>query len=360
MNRAIFLRTACVAGLLLAQGCTQVAKTPSVPVAASAATCPPPAPALTPDVLATLRVNAKNLGPLWRVEKGGRVSWLYGTIHVGRLEWQVPGEKVAGALAASDTLALEVDINRKSELERTVVKPAAAASSAVAAVEPVPENLAKQIDLFCSYAKTAPGWYDNWLAKMTMTDFVVWMQKVIVQKEGLYDAYGLEYVLARAAADSSKTLVGLEKAEERQAYFLHMSALGDTMKNELSKASRANSSAQPQPVGKFTALEVLFDETVVKLVKSSTLDIAKSWANARLTDCLIPGSWCAVPSSPSVNEAKRAQLNAERESRMADAFDRLHQSGQRVFAAVGMSHVQPSRLPALLKAKGFNVQFVEN
>ena len=55
--------------------------------AQAGATCPPTAQALTePEVRQGLR-DAQDRGLLWRLEKGGRISWLYGTLHVARQAW---------------------------------------------------------------------------------------------------------------------------------------------------------------------------------------------------------------------------------------------------------------------------------
>jgi hypothetical protein len=53
--------------------------------------------------------NGVDRGMLWRIERDGRTSWLYGTIHVGRGDWVRPGPTIQKALTQSDTLALEID-----------------------------------------------------------------------------------------------------------------------------------------------------------------------------------------------------------------------------------------------------------
>ena len=60
--------------------------------------CPPVAGAPSPDALAAAARTASDRGPLWRIERDGRSSWLYGTLHVGRLAWAFPGPNVSAAL----------------------------------------------------------------------------------------------------------------------------------------------------------------------------------------------------------------------------------------------------------------------
>jgi hypothetical protein len=39
-----------------------------------------------------------------------RTSWLYGTIHVNKLEWMMPGPRTIRALMGVDRLALELNL----------------------------------------------------------------------------------------------------------------------------------------------------------------------------------------------------------------------------------------------------------
>src|SRR5690349_14955524 len=49
--------------------------------------CPPTAQDPTPEQVPQLMESARDRGMLWRLTKDGRTSHLYGTLHVGRLEW---------------------------------------------------------------------------------------------------------------------------------------------------------------------------------------------------------------------------------------------------------------------------------
>src|SRR4029079_1658260 len=78
--------------------------------APAAASCPPAAQQLTTETLNAGIRDAKDHGFLWRITKGGRSSYLYGTIHAARAEWMFPGPVTLDALRNSDTLALELDV----------------------------------------------------------------------------------------------------------------------------------------------------------------------------------------------------------------------------------------------------------
>src|SRR5262245_64033926 len=79
--------------------------------------CPPGTTAPTPEALMAAVRSARDRGALWTIEKEGRQSWLYGTIHIGNLEMSVPGPKVAQALRAADTIAVEVDVTDPATMQ---------------------------------------------------------------------------------------------------------------------------------------------------------------------------------------------------------------------------------------------------
>ncbi|HYN62510.1 MAG TPA: TraB/GumN family protein, partial [Rubrivivax sp.] len=92
---------AWLAGLALAVGVTG---------AAAAPVCAPPPPPPGAEQLQAAQRSASDRGLLWRLSKEGRDSYLFGTIHVGKLQWSFPGPALSRALARSDLLALEIDL----------------------------------------------------------------------------------------------------------------------------------------------------------------------------------------------------------------------------------------------------------
>src|SRR5512135_1444878 len=71
--------------------------------------CPPVSEKPSPEMMQAAMRNARDHGFLWRISKDGHTSFLYGTIHVGKLDWAVPGPNIMQALRATDTVALELD-----------------------------------------------------------------------------------------------------------------------------------------------------------------------------------------------------------------------------------------------------------
>src|SRR5262245_52524248 len=73
-------------------------------------TCPPGVRAPTQLEMDDAFRSARDRGALWRFEKDGRPGYLYGTIHVGKFEWAMPGRLVGQALRDADTIAVEADM----------------------------------------------------------------------------------------------------------------------------------------------------------------------------------------------------------------------------------------------------------
>ena len=77
---------------------------------AQANDCPPVAGPPTPEQLQQGQAKARDRGALWKLHKDGRTSYLYGTAHVGQLEWVFPGPNLRQALRETEVLAVEVDV----------------------------------------------------------------------------------------------------------------------------------------------------------------------------------------------------------------------------------------------------------
>src|SRR5258705_8655280 len=59
-------------------------------------------------------------GFMWRIDKDGRTSYLYGTLHVAKHDWAYPGAKLVSAMKASDVVALELDVLDPAIMQRLV------------------------------------------------------------------------------------------------------------------------------------------------------------------------------------------------------------------------------------------------
>ena len=291
--------------------------------AATAPDCPPEPVEITAERLRTGMQAAEDHGFLWRISKGGRVSYLYGTVHVARLEWVFPGPLVREALAASDTVALELDI-LDVDVQRRLVQ-AMSAGPGEALPEALGERLRRRMAAEClapeSLAKAGPE-----LQVATLT-------ALAGRRDGLYPTYSVDLLLASYARRLRKAVVSLETPE--------------TQVDALQLPTREETIA---------FVEDALEDLESGRTRPFLLRLATLWANGDHDALEHYGDWCECLRTAAERLAMRRLLD-DRNPGMAEQIDRLHRSGRRVFAAVGSLHmVGPNGLPALLKQRGYTVE----
>jgi uncharacterized protein YbaP (TraB family) len=292
---------------------------------AAADSCPPQASAPTPQQLQAAQAHARDRGFLWRFSKDGVTHHLYGTIHVGKLDWAVPGPKLRAALGEAQVLALELD----------PLDPAIQASLRGAG-GPAPtlpralnERLTRQLERACLPAQALAGMHPMLQAMTAMV--------VDAARDGLQVGYGQEFVLAGLARARQLRTVSLETPQRQMAALIPADAA--TAERWLASALDQLDSGQGRRV----------------LVR-----LADAWALGDLATVAGYERWCECVNSAD-DRAMLAALNDERNPAMAERIEALHREGQRLFVAVGALHMTGAKaLPALLQARGFRVERVES
>jgi uncharacterized protein YbaP (TraB family) len=290
------------------------------PAAHAAQPCPP-MPSL-PDPQA-LRKAAADHGFLWRISKDGRASYLYGTLHLGRPEWFFPGRRVRQALEASDTVALELDIDDPA----TTAELEAASQGAAAAELPaaLAERLARQVAAAC----LPPGAFGRLHPVLQVTTLAALSARV----DGLHVMFAQEASLAAFARSRGRPLVALETAGEQMRALLPQ--------DEQEGLAEVDQQLQQLEAGR---------------VRPVLRQVAEVWAQGRLDELERYERWCDCADTPQ-ERAQLARLNDERNPHLAERIDALHGRGQRVFAAVGALHMTgPQGLPRLMAARGYLVE----
>ena len=285
------------------------------------AACPPQASTPTAQQLQAARAQARDRGALWRIERDGRVSWLYGTLHLGKLEWAMPGPKVTRALLAVDAVALEVDVS----------DPGLAAQMTQAAPPAIPAalqaRLAKQAASACVPSEA--------LAAFPPLLQVMALSGLDARWIGLDPAYGVEHVLAGFAKGRQLPLVALETAA------MQMQALVPTRPDEAEQA-----------------VETSLAQLESGLSRRVLGRLGQAWADGDLETVASYKSWCECITGEADLAALR-RINDDRNPHMADRIAELHRGGQRLFAAVGLLHMTGAQaLPRLLTERGFAVERV--
>jgi uncharacterized protein YbaP (TraB family) len=281
--------------------------------------CPPPPAQPSAEQLQAAQREARDHGLLWRISKHGRESWLFGTLHVGRLEWSAPGPVVRQALAGSEVLALEID----------PADPALAAQmreamrNAPAADPALRQRLQQQASAACLPDGALQG-VPPTLQLMTLT-------LLQARHDALDAAFGQEQMLTAHARAAGLRIVALESvAQQLDLLFSADAALLDAALDQL-EAGRSR---------------VLMRR------------LAQAWADGDLDLLERYEQWCECADT-AAQRAWLHRLNDARNAPLAAGIDALHAAGNKVFAAVGALHMTgPQALPRLLQERGYMVQRV--
>lgn len=286
----------------------------------------PPCALPAPPSMAAIQAASKrpvDRGFLWRIEKGGRASWLYGTMHVGKPDWYFQGARVLGALGDSDTLALELDM-----ADPDTMKAFTEASDAAVLARMLTPERQRRLDRQVAAACLPEGS----LARLRPTLQVAALAGLVVRNDGLYEQYGSERYLALHAHTGRQPVVALETARDQLK-----ALLGDNEAEEISQIDEA------------------LDQLESGDARVQSMALANAWARSDWVRLSSYRQWCDCVKTPADERALRRLLD-DRNPGLADGIVALHGKGQRVFAAVGALHmVGPQGLPRLLAARGFVV-----
>ena len=318
-----FARWLGAAAMALAMSGAGAQDRPPAAPAPVAAACPPVARAPTPQQVQDGMRDARDRGFLWRISKGGRTSYLYGTIHVGRLAWIFPGRTVAAALRETDTLALELDV-----LDPTTSSGVAAASAG-AANAPLPAPLAQRLQRQLAAACVPPA---------AVRDMPPVMQAVMLSLlagrwDGLDAAYGQELALAGAARALQRPVAALETVQAQLRVI-----------------------APDDPAQTARLVEDTLDLLERDRVRPVLARLGTAWESGNLDELERYEQWCECADSAE-ERAFLHRLNDDRNPSMAERLHALHDQGKRVFAAVGALHMTGANaLPKLMAERGFTVE----
>lgn len=292
----------------------------------TAAGCPPVAAPPSAEDVRNAQQAARDRGFLWRITKGGHTSYLYGTIHLGTLEWAPPGPTLLQALQQARVMALELDITDAATLRK--LQAALARDPSQPGPGPaLGERLAQEVQRACLPAGALA---DQKPAVQALT-----LVLLAARWEGLDAAYAQEAVLAGFAQSRGMPIVALETVEEQMSALLPASA--------------------PQ-TDRF--IEQALAQLESGAARRGTRQLAQAWADGRLEELAAYEQWCECVKTDEDRQMLR-RLNDDRNPALASRIERLHAQGQPVFAGVGALHMTgPRALPLLLQQRGFQVERV--
>jgi uncharacterized protein YbaP (TraB family) len=283
--------------------------------------CPPVATMPTPAQLQEAQRQARNRGALWRLEKNGRSGYLYGTLHVGKLEWAMPGRTVGQALREAEIIAVELDPTDPA------VQHAMTAPQTPAETPELPEPLWDRLRAQAS--KACVPW--ERLQGMPPMMILTTLALLDARWEGLDPSYASEFVLTGFARSAGKEVALLETPSIQRDTLVGMS-----------------------PVEQTAAIERNLSELESGANRERIRAIAEAWAEGDLDRLERYGA-----DENLAPQATIKRLVWDRNPGIAARIEELHDSGRRMFAAVGILHMLGAyALPKLLAERGFKVERV--
>jgi uncharacterized protein len=289
--------------------------------ASATAACPEPTPLTKEDTQA-----AKDRGFLWRIEKGGHSSYLYGTAHTLKKQWAYPGPKTLRAIEESESVALE-HLIPNSDPRNQPIQPQPVSYSRV-----LPAALLQRIDRLAA---------DNCLSieqlrPMPPEGRVHALVKGSEKKVGLHPEYGFEEGLVGHAKKNKKPLESLEDLRSAQSAHRPEQTREDFLEAFESEVADLENPA----------------------VIQARLKLAEAWANRDEATIASFRSWCqCMRNARQIDFYKR--LLDDRNLVMAAGLDKIHTRGTRVFAGAGALHMfGPNAMPKLMAQRGYRVERV--
>ena len=320
--RRLWLALACA---LAAWGAAAQTATPAAAAPAASRSCPPAAPTLGQADLPGLMAQARDRGLLWRVERNGVVSHLYGSLHLGRPEWAWPGPRLAAALRGSKLLALELDITDPATQQALVQGPPEGLP-AVNLSDDQRQRLTRQIERACLPPQSMGLLHPMLQVSALSAQAGRW--------DGLFLQFGSELLLTQLARAGKLSLQALESPFDQL---------------------RALLPADGQATRRFEqGLRDLEDDRARPMLRR----LAAAWEAGRLDELADYAQWCDCVRDDADLALMRRVLDGRNQA-MATRIDELARGGQPFLAAVGALHmVGPKALPQLLRERGFSVERV--
>jgi uncharacterized protein YbaP (TraB family) len=285
--------------------------------------CPQPLAQPTPQQLQEAASRARDRGVLWRVSKDGRTHHLYGTIHVGTLDWMFPGPKLREAMMAAQVVALEIDPTDPSvqaAVARAGTMPRPELASALV------ERMKQQIERAC----LPPALHTAHPMIQAIT-----LSLVEAMRANLRPEFAQELALAGFARARGVPVTSLETPERQIAALMP---------------------ADPARIP--TLMTRMLDQLEAGQSRRYLRRLTELWERGDLDELAGYERWCECVST-SEEKAMMAAINDDRNPQIADKITELHANGKVLLVAVGALHMTgPKSLTSLLTGRGFSVERV--
>lgn len=277
--------------------------------------CPPGLHVSSEQIQQAAHSRQPDRGPLWELSKDGRRSFLYGTVHVAKLEWDIPGPVVRQALVASRQLLVELDITRHDTTGQMMnAMPDQAVDPDSARYRALAWRVSKQFRKACLNEAD----FGEASLSTKLTSLIL----LSARDAGLYPALSIDSALIGFIKHFKKPVVALETVQEQRALIAR--ATLDGLEQNLEDL---DSGAAKKNIERFATL----------------------WSEGSVADM---EHFCAVQDCVG-DRAAALRRNTWLAQRIAERM----QSDDGVFAAIGFLHmVGPGNVLQQLRAQGFEVR----
>jgi uncharacterized protein len=272
--------------------------------------------------------TARQGGALFKVERGGHTTYLFGTIHVGQADFFPLAPPVMAALRQSSRIAIEIDASDTQAVGQLIQQYALYPDDSASARD-MPAALQQQVNaLLEKYRMSATDVVrmKPWLLATVLTT-------VEYAGNGLHKEEGVDNYLSSYAQAQHKPLVGLESVEYQ------LSLLGNLSIPDQNRFLQDTVNDLQDPIRARKAL------ALVALWRSGDLIGLETLLKEMTSDDTFSGKF-----------VQRALLDG-RNPALADAVEKLLHSANTTFAGIGMLHlVGDASVPTLLRQRGYIVQ----
>ncbi|GAB3455573.1 TraB/GumN family protein [Massilia terrae] len=273
--------------------------------------------------------SAVERGALFKVSGHGHTMYLFGTIHMGLPEFFPLDDSVTRALAASTTLALEIDPTVQNTKMAAALQQAALTTPAIVAAMPpaLGPRLRSHLEALGAPA-TLSTKLKPWMLVMTL-------ELIEYAKLGYRPDLGVDAHLAKLAHSQNIKVIALE-----------------TVKSQIDLFDRLPVADQ----------WTILDEALASLdsgeAQEDVQSVTNGWARADHATLDALALKYETDQRLSSQILQRRLLTA-RNGPMADKLDGLLKREKNTMAAVGLMHlIGKDSVPALLRAKGLKVEQV--
>ncbi|HYD63022.1 MAG TPA: TraB/GumN family protein [Noviherbaspirillum sp.] len=271
---------------------------------------------------------APNRGTLYRVRHLGNITYLFGTIHVGKPSFFPLEDKVTRALTLANRLVLEIDIRKPEPFEQALHKHGLypAGETVERHVSAATLALLKQALQVFSIALEDVRHMKPWL----LANMLVGLD---LERNGYQRSHGIESFLLSLADRQAKDVHELESADYQMSLF---DSMPDAMQDQYLRENLAE----------------LGDGNALK--KAQALIDAWAKADGEAVDAFMRESMREKTAS---SEFTHRVLLEKRNPEMASKIEAMLQDEGTTFVGVGLLHmVGETSVPALLRQRGYEVE----